>query len=129
MSKSVEASKSNTFLRILKAVIIAMFVSLAGILIMAFVIKGLSIDSKVIPIINQVIKGIAILVGCFFALPRTKNGAIKGLAIGVLYIAVAYVVFSLLDGAWSVGLSLVNDVALGAITGFLSGIITINIRK
>jgi len=117
-------------LKILKAVIIAMLVSLAGILIMAFVVQWLSIDARFISIINQVIKGVAILTACFIALKRTKNGAFVGLAVGLIYIALAFVVFSLLDNnTWSLGLTLFNDVILGAITGFIAGIITVNIRK
>ena len=119
----------NTTLRLTKAVIIALLVSLAAILIMAFLIQILGIEPWIIPIANQVIKGLAILIGCFLSLGKTKNGAFKGLAIGLIYIAVAYVVFSLLDGSWSFGLSLINDVVLGAVTGFVSGIITVNIRK
>ena len=127
--KEINNPLANTLVRIAKAVVIAMLVSLAGILIMAFAVQMLAIDAALIPIINQVIKGVAILIGCFAALGRTKNGAFKGLAIGLLYIAAAYIVFSLLDGTWNVGLSLLNDVALGAVTGFISGIITVNVRK
>ena len=117
-------------LKILKAVIIAMLVSLAGILIMAFVVQWLSIDTRYVAIINQVIKGVAILIACFFALKRTKNGAFVGLAVGLIYIALAFVIFSLLDNnTWAFGLTLFNDVILGAITGFIAGIITVNIRK
>ncbi|MCL2370083.1 MAG: TIGR04086 family membrane protein [Firmicutes bacterium] len=117
-------------LKILKAVIIAMLISLVGILIMAFVVQWLSIDTRFISIINQVIKGIAILVACFFALKKTKNGAFVGLAVGLIFIALAFVIFSLLDNnTWAVGLTLLNDVVLGAVTGFVAGIITVNIRK
>jgi len=117
-------------LKILKAVIIAMLVSLAGILIMAFVVQWLSISERFISIINQIIKGVAILVACLFALKKTKNGAFVGLAVGLVYIALAFVVFSLLDNnTWSLGLTVFNDIILGAITGFISGIITVNIRK
>ena len=127
--KEISNPIANTAVRITKAVIIAMLVSLAGILIMAFVIQTLSVDAGIIPVVNQIIKGTAILAGCFVALGRTKNGAFKGLAIGLIYIAVAYIMFSLLDGTWNVGLSLLNDVVLGAVTGFISGIITVNVRK
>jgi len=42
----------------------------------------------------------------------------------------AFVIFSLLDNnTWSLGLTLINDIILGAVTGFIAGIITVNIRK
>ena len=46
------------FFEIVKAIIVAVIISLAAILILAFVIKTANIPADTIPIINQVIKGV-----------------------------------------------------------------------
>ena len=118
-----EAKKSNVVFEILKALIIAVILSLVLVLIAALIIKLFNISDGIIPIINQVIKGISILLGCLIAVKNKSNNWLKGIIIGILYIALSYVVFSLLDGEFKFGLNILNDVALGSITGMLSGIL------
>jgi putative membrane protein (TIGR04086 family) len=62
-----------------------------------------------------------------FRLP--SKGFIRGIIHGVIYVLITYVVFSALSGGFSLGLSLLNDVTLGSITGLLSGIFAVNVRK
>ena len=117
-------------LEVVKAVIVAVVISLAGILILAFLIPALNISNNVIPIINQVIKGLAILVSCLIALRLPKNGWVRGIVVGLVYVILAFVIFSLLNGAqFNFGLNVLNDVALGAVSGLISGIISSLIRK
>ena len=111
------------FLEILKATIVAVIISLAAILALAFLIKAVNIPTEVIPMINQGIKGFSILVACLLCLKLPRNGWIRGIIVGLIYIMLAYVIFSLLNSAnFSFGLSLLNDIALGTVSGLLSGI-------
>ncbi len=93
------------------------------VLLAAFALKLFNIKDGVIPVINQVIKGVSILVGCLVAVRHKQNTWLKGIVIGILYIALAFVIFSLLDGEFSFGLHILNDVVLGSITGLVSGIL------
>ncbi|MCI8412655.1 MAG: TIGR04086 family membrane protein [Clostridia bacterium] len=117
-----ETKKSSAIFEVLKALIIAVILSLVLVLLAALVVKLFNIGDGVIPIINQVIKGVSILVSCLIAVKHT-NGWLKGIIVGILYIALSFVIFSLLDGKFSFGLNILNDVALGSITGLLSGIL------
>ena len=45
------------------------------------------------------------------------------------YCITTFIIFSLLDGEFKIGLCLLNDIALGAISGLISGIIAVNIRN
>lgn len=114
---------------VIKAIIIAVIISLLAILLMAFLIKIFNIPTAYISIINQVIKGVSILVACLISFKTRSNGWLKGIITGILYILIAYVIFSLLDGNFKMGLSLLNDSALGAVSGMVSGIIAVLIRK
>ena len=117
------AKKGSSVLEVVKALIIAVILSLVLVLVAAFIIKLCNIKDGVIPVINQVIKGVSILLGCLVAIKNKQNSWLKGIVIGILYIALAYVIFSLLDGGFSVGLGILNDIALGSITGMVSGIL------
>lgn len=129
MRKEVTANNSSYYFEIVKAVIISVIISLILILVAAFAIKIFSIESSIIPIINQVIKGISILLSALVCLKLPNNGWLRGIILGVLYIIFAFIIFSLLDGEFKIGLCLLNDIALGAISGLISGIIAVNIRN
>lgn len=129
MEKTKKQNKSYT-LEMLKALIIALIISLISVLIMAFFIKVFSIPTSAITIINQVIKGVSILVAALISFRLPKNGWLRGLIFGILYSLLTFVVFSLLDDeGFKFGLALLNDVALGAVSGLISGIIAVNLLK
>mgnify|MGYP001031213785 CR=1 FL=1 len=128
MEKAAKQNKSAVF-EVIKTVIVAVIISLVAILLMAFLIKLFNISTTAIPIINQVIKGVSILVACLICIKTPSNGWVKGIVAGLLYIMLAFVIFSLLDGKFKFGLNILNDVAIGAISGMISGIIAVSIRK
>lgn len=111
------------------AVFVALIFSLILVVIAAFAIKLFNIDDGAIRIINQVIKGLSILLAGIICLKLPHNGWLRGFIVGVLYILVAYVVFSLLAGEFIFDLTLLNDTVLGGVSGLLSGIIAVNIRR
>lgn len=83
-------------------------------------------DSAISPI-NQVIKGISILIGCFIGLKKSNEmGFISGLVIGIFYTALAFVTFSILDGQFVFSKTLLNDLLFGGIIGAICGIIAVN---
>lgn len=127
--KSDAKKSSGYIIEVIKALIIGIILSLVLILVAAFIIKICNIPTGAIPIINQVIKGLSILVGCLLALKLPHNGWVRGIVVGLLYIVVSFIIFSLLDGKFEWGLNILNDIALGSITGMLSGIIAANIHK
>ena len=118
-----EVKKGTAIFETVKALIIAVILSLVSVLLAALVIKLFNLGNGAIPIINQVIKGVSILLGCLSAIKSKHNSWLKGIVIGILYIALSFVIFSLLDGEFSFGLGILNDVALGSITGLVSGIL------
>ena len=115
--------KGTSVLEVVKALIIAVILSLLLVLLAALMVKLFNIKTEAIPIINQVIKGVSILVGCLIAIKGKTNNWLKGIIIGILYIALSFVIFSLLDGEFSFGLNILNDIALGSVTGLISGIL------
>lgn len=131
MSKqNVDTIKPNIVLQLTKSTFWALSFALLSILIFAFVIKYTSISSSAIQPINQIIKGLSILIGCFVFGKRIKTkGWLWGALIGALFTIFSYIVFSILNGSFSVNITLLYDIVFGAIMGMLAGIIGISLRK
>lgn len=131
-AKKVEKEKrgGGVLLSIVKGCLIALCVSLVGILIFGFCLKFTSLSDKLITPINQVIKGLSIFLGVLFGLKKQKEmGLVSGLLIGIIYTMLAFVVFSLLNGSFNFDRTLLNDVIFGTIIGGICGIICVNIKK
>ena len=124
-----EQKKGNYFLETIIAVFVALIISLILVVVAAFAIKLFNIPDNAIMIINQVIKGLSILIAGLICLKLPNNGWLRGFIVGLVYILLAFVVFSLLSGEFTFGLSLLNDAVLGGVSGLISGIIAVNIRK
>lgn len=123
-------SKGYNILIMTKGIFWAISCSLVCILIFAFIIKFTTIPETIISPINQIIKVVSILVGCWVASKKIKNnGWLWGLFIGGLYTLLAFLIFSILDGEFRFSLNLLNDFVFGSILGLISGIITFAIRK
>lgn len=123
--------KDRSFLlAIIKGSLIALCISLVEILIFAFILKFASISDKAIRPINQIIKGVSVLVGVFVAMRKVdKMGLVGGLLIGLVYTILAFVVFSILDGNFEFNLTLLNDLLFGGIMGAICGIIAVNVKR
>lgn len=128
-TKKHDVENSSYIFEIVKANIIALIFALIAVLLSALAVKLFNASDKAIPIINQVIKSLAIVIGCLFSLKKPNNGWLRGLISGFIFVWISYVVFSLLNGGFEFGLSLLNDCVLGTISGMISGIIAVNIRK
>ena len=129
MDKISNKKDNSLILSILKGSLIALSISLVGILFFAFIIKLFGLTDGWIKPINQIIKAISILIGVFFALKKDKQkGLIKGLMIGLVYTLLAFVVFSILNGSFGIDKSLLTDVLFGAIMGAICGIIAVNLK-
>ncbi len=129
-NKMEEKKDASVFLSVVKGSIIALIFSLVGILIFAFCLKFTSLSDKLITPINEVIKGLSILLGVMFGLRKLrKMGLVSGLLIGLIYTLVAFVTFSLLNGGFVFDMTLVYDVIFGSLIGGICGIICVNIKK
>ena len=121
--------KGNYFLETIIAIFVALIISLILVVIAAFAIKLFNISDSAIVIINQVIKGVSILLAGVICFKLPHSGWLRGFILGLLYILLAFVVFSLLSGEFVFDLTLLNDAVLGGVSGLISGIIAVNIRK
>lgn len=132
MSKitSTDSEKQSVFLTVLKGSLFALSISLVLILIFAFILRFVPIKDEAIAPVNQVIKGISVLIGTLVAMRKCKEmGLITGLLIGLFYTVFAFITFSILDRQFNFSPTIFNDLVFGAIIGAICGIIAVNLRK
>ena len=124
MAEGEISFKKNLGLSILKGVITAIFVTLVGVLVFAFIIKQTGLSSNLIRPINQVIKGVSILIGCLLGTKgRKEKSLLKGVLIGVTYAVVSFLLFSALNRSFSLNASFFIDVLFLSLMGSISGAI------
>lgn len=125
----VHGTIGNEVFEILKALIIALVMTLALVLTFALIMKWVSVPDAAIAPVNQVIKGLSLLVSELLAIRDGKGGWRKGLITGLCYVLFAFVIFSALDGRFQADITLLYDTLLGGVMGMISGVIAVNVRK
>ena len=103
--------------------------SLALIILFAFIIKWFALSDSIISPVNMLIKAISILLGLILILKNRKGGLVKGCLFGVTYSLIAFIVFSILSGAFTFTSKILLDCLYCAVVGGLIGIIIVNIKS
>ncbi len=125
-----EKKGGSLWLCVAKGVVAGLCVALVGILIFAFILRFTSISDDVITPVNQVIKGVSIFFGVFVGMKKHKSkGLLSGFLIGLFFTICAFLVFSVLDGAFQFDRTLLNDIIFGSVIGGICGIICVNLKK
>ncbi len=124
--KNVRSMRQTESLRAMlgpvwKAVAVATIITIALILLFALTMKLGITGEGAIPVVNQIIKVLGILLAAFFATRREGRKVLRAVVAGVLFIVLGVVLFSLLDGRFVFTLSLLWDIVMGAIIGVLAG--------
>lgn len=129
--ESVESkNKTRFWVSCVKGALVSVAVSLVCILVFAFVIKLFGIGDGFIKPFNQVIKAVSVFAGVWVTLKKTREkGLLSGVLIGLFYTAIAFIVFSVLNGGFSFDATLVNDVIFGGITGAICGVLCVNVKR
>lgn len=122
--------KKASILGVLKGVLVAVCVSIVGVLAFALVYKFVQMGDTTIKIVNQIIKVVSVVLGVNVALKSDRSkGAIKGLLVGAIYSVVAYAVFGLLSATFTFSLSILFDVLFAGLVGLIAGIFLVNLKK
>jgi putative membrane protein (TIGR04086 family) len=116
------------FFTVVKAVGLALAVSLLGAVIFAVVLRVGNLDEKIVYPVNQVLKGLAISVGTLVCV-RGEKGWLKGGGAGLLFTAVSYLAFSALGGDFSLSWLIFVEFAVAFFIGGIGGALAVNLKK
>ena len=130
LNTNISENKVSFWGVVIKGSLMALSVCLILILVFAFILRFVAVSDSLISPINQIIKTVSILVGTFYGLKKSKEmGLISGLIVGLMFTLISFLAFSILDGSFVIGVSLVNDCLFGSIIGAICGIIAVNFGK
>lgn len=125
-SKSETESKENIVFSYFKGLLISTMISLGLVIVLAFSLKWFELGDGFIVPLTLLIKGVSVLVGAIFAVDGRNKGLLKGAGFGAVYVVFALVIFSILAGGFSVGVSTFLDLVFASLVGGIVGIVKVN---
>ncbi|OQB25350.1 MAG: hypothetical protein BWY11_00690 [Firmicutes bacterium ADurb.Bin182] len=119
-----KAVPGTAAMRVIKSAFAAALLTIALILVYAFILKMNWLDETSIPIVNSFIK----VAGSVFAsiltvLKVNRRSWLMGGIAGVTYILLAYLIFSIAAQNVSLSWALLSDIGVGALAGMLSAML------
>ena len=119
--------EENTPIKIIKGVGIALLITLISLLIFSIILTYTNIEEKTISPVIMIITAISILVGSSIENTKIKkNGLINGAIIGIGYIAIIYLISSILNWKFVLNMQSIIMIIAAIIFGTLGGIIGVN---
>ena len=121
--------KNNVFIKILKGVGISFAFTLISLTIFSALLTYTNLSESLIQPVVISVTGISILAGSFFATRKVgKNGIIKGIGVGLIYILLIYLISSIVNGGnFALTMGSVIMILIGILCGAIGGIIGVNI--
>ena len=109
---------------IFKGVLCAVVATLLFVLGFALMVQLAGIDNRVISPVMQIVKVICIFVAVLIALkPARSKGWLYGALVGLLYMVLTFLIFSMIDGRFNLGINALSDLLFQTLAGLVSGVI------
>ncbi|MGN0185866.1 MAG: TIGR04086 family membrane protein [Aristaeellaceae bacterium] len=121
-------TRKRTLLSLLKGLLIAVALTLVCMLAMAAALVYLQMSDRLLTVLNQLVKLLAIALGTCAAVPRGgSRGFLIGVEIALLYMALGYAMYVLLGGgSFAVG-NMLGEMLLGSAVGAVTGAMRANL--
>jgi putative membrane protein (TIGR04086 family) len=113
--------------RLLKGVGFAWVFSFLSVVVFACVLRIRPCSDKTVYVVNQTIKGVAIVLASVLFV-RGEKGWLKGMAVGGLFIALSYLTFAVVGGGFALSGFAFLELAIGLFLGAISGIVAVNLK-
>lgn len=128
MSENISKS-GNNIKRIIKGSAFSIVITIIGILIYSIVLCNTSVAENSMSTVIIIITAISILIGSTIStINIKKNGISNGMSVGFIYIAMIYLLSSIITGNFSLNINSIIMIITSIITGALGGIIGVNKR-
>ena len=123
-----EFGYGNGIFTVIKATLLALAISLLSAVVFAVFLRVSSIGEGWIYPINQLLKGVSIVVGVFL-FAEGEKGWLKGGGTGLLFTALSYLAFSALGGGFTLSWLILLEFFAAFLIGSISGILAVNLKK
>ena len=116
------SERTRTLIRVLLGLAAAACATLLGMVLLSALVVYLPMSDGAITACNQAIKLVSLFVGTWACVrPGGRKGLLLGAAVGLLYMAVGYGLYCLLDEAMITFSYLAIEFVMGALLGGLMG--------
>ncbi len=120
----------KNIINIIKGTVIAIIITLIGLLIFATVLTYTDVGEETIKPVIIVITAISILIGSGISTRKIKKmGLINGGIVGLIYILLIYIASSITGSGFSLNMYSTMMLVASVIAGILGGIIGVNMKK
>ena len=111
---------------IIGAVLVSLLSSLLFVLVFALIIRWADLEEKVIVPVNYAIKFSSLLLGVLIGFKNKKNGVLKGVIVGLVFMLLTFFIFSAMNGFKDTNFNWLDLVFL-PIGGGIIGAIKVNL--
>ena len=121
--------KNNSIVKVIKGSAISIILTLIFLSIYAALLSATNISEATMVPVVLVITGISILIGSSMSTVSIKSqGMLNGFLVGLIYMAVLYIISSIMLVGFEFNLNSVIMLIVGAVTGMIGGVIGVNIK-
>ena len=122
--------EKSKFIDVLKGSITAIVITLISLVIFSTVLANTNInENTIIPVIIAV-TAISILIGSIISVSKiSKKGLLNGALVGLIYIAIIYLLSSMVNGNFSFDSNSLIIIISAIIAGMFGGIIGVNMKR
>ena len=112
-----------------RSIIFSLLFSMLLVLVLALIAKATPLDATTATVLNQIIKVLSVFLGVFLGLKGKRGGFLIGLIAGLFFTLFSWLIFSAISGSLSFDQITVYDFLIGAASGAISGILTVNLKS
>lgn len=126
MSENI-SENGNNIKRIIKGSAFSIVITLIGLLVYSIILSYTSISETTMPATIIIVTAVSILIGSTISTANIKkNGILNGVLVGIIYIAIIYLISSIVTGNFLLNTNSIIMVIASVLTGALGGIIGVN---
>jgi len=120
----MKSEKSTKLKSVVRGTLHSVIATLVLVGVFALIVRFAGVGGGVVTAIAQIIKVISIFYGVRITLKNIpKFGYVYGAIVGLLYMVLAFFIFSILDNGFSVTVGLLNDLIFAVALGIISAIV------
>ncbi len=121
------SENGNNIKKVIKGSAFSIIITLIELLIYSIILSYTSVSESTIPTIVIIITAISVLIGSTISTSNIKkNGIINGMFVGLIYIAIIYLLSSIVTGNFLLNITSIIMIITSVLTGALGGIIGVN---
>ena len=125
----MKSARTQALGAILRGILAAAAATLAGMLALAAAVIWLDVSDGVLTALNQALKLLSVALGARLAVGvGGERGFVTGAAVGLLYMALGYVVYWRLGGALFSAAAMLLEMLVGCLVGAAAGAVCANLH-